>query len=239
MLSNPLSVLSIETEGYAIFQKSRRVCRHPSFFRARQHGLFDGSQPFRAPRHTSRIFLVCCFPTFFGLTVRKCCIGLRRDVAKVAQNIHHLVVAKQGYDPPPVCRGFFLEAHEQVHCFTPFLAAIEKVSRLNQCSVSASPMILVIHQACAFENEREIIKIDMDIADRDESRCRLIGRCCGIRRRKTNTNQKEDQSGADSTQKDPGCSAYHLSGLSPREQICFVVKVRRRHAPYLPRTSAC
>jgi hypothetical protein len=36
-------------------------------------------------------------------------------------------------------------------------------------------MILVVHQACALENEAEIIEITMDIADRDESLCRLVG----------------------------------------------------------------
>ncbi len=86
---------------------------------------------------------------------------------------------------------------------------------------SADPTIVVIQQACAPENEAEIIEITMDVAHRDESLCRLAGRCHGVRRRKADAEQKQDQSGAGSAQQNPSLSDYHFVGFGRRQQIYF------------------
>jgi hypothetical protein len=80
-------------------------------------------------------------------------------------------------------------------------------------------MILVIQQAGALEHEAEIIEITMDVADRDESLCRLVRRCHGVRRWEVHAKQKQEQCGAGSAQEDPSPSDDHGVGVGAQQPI--------------------
>jgi len=108
MVSQPLPVVSIRTQRFAIFRKASRMFCHPLFFHGGQHRLFESCQQLRVARVPSRIFLIRSFPAIRGFAVREPCIVLWGDIAQVAQNIHYLVIAKQGQDlPSRFCRFLF------------------------------------------------------------------------------------------------------------------------------------
>src|ERR1700674_1710926 len=94
-------------------------------------------------------------------------VVLRRDIAKVSHDIHHLVIAQQADHSSPRLWRFFFQGDHKIHYLAWLRAPIQEVPDLNQSSLTAGPVVLRVDEPSPLENDDEIIKVAMNVADGD------------------------------------------------------------------------
>src|SRR5438105_11456832 len=99
VLSQPLAIDSVRAEGFTLFDKTLGVPCHPLRFR-QFHRLRKLSYESRMTVTPLHIILIGRLLPLLRIAICKTGVVHRRDVAKVAHDIHHFVIAKQAHDSP-------------------------------------------------------------------------------------------------------------------------------------------
>src|SRR2546429_9736531 len=93
---------------------------------------------------TLHIILIGSLLPLLRIAICKTGVVHRRDVAKVAHDIHHFVIAEQAHDSPAGLWRFLFERHHQIHHIAGFRATIQEVPDLDESSLAPGPVMLVI-----------------------------------------------------------------------------------------------
>ena len=148
-----------------------------------------------APFH---VFLIGRFLALRRIAVGVSGVVLRRDIAKISHDIHHLVVAQQADHSSPRFRRFLFQGDHKIHYLAWLRAPIQEVSDLNQGSLTAAPVVLPVDDRGPLENDDKIIKVAMNVADGHYG-LPLIGRSFGRSRRPSQANQHQEQEGGNTS----------------------------------------
>ncbi len=147
-----------------------------------------------APFH---VLLIRGFLAVSGIAVRISRVVLRRDIAKISHDIHHLVVAQQADHSSPCLWRFLFQGDYKIHYLARLRAPIQEVPDLNQGSLIAGPVMLDVDESGPLKNAHKVIKIAMNIADGDYV-FRFIRRGFG-RSRPCQAYQHQEQEGGDTS----------------------------------------
>src|SRR5579863_2504449 len=112
-----------------------------------------------------QVLLKSAGAAFFGVIIGKTLEISDRDVAKVAHQIHHFVVAQQADDLAAGFLRLLIEGHHQVQYFARLWSAIDQISKLNQGGFAAGPAALLVNQVNSLQNGGEVVEVSMNIAD--------------------------------------------------------------------------
>ena len=92
------------------------------------------------------------------------------DVAEVAHEVHHLVVAEQLVHAPPRGRRFVGEPPQEIERLAVGRAAVHDVAHDHEVGVAAGPAQRLVHETGAAQQEHERVVRAVDVANGDDPR---------------------------------------------------------------------
>ena len=149
----------------------------PSGSKLRRRPKKPGGKRLLNVRNLSEVLLPAAHPGELaggGLAVGLELVGLELpvavgvDVAQVAEEVHHLVVAEQHVGTAAGRGALRLEPAQQVHQRPVVEAAVEKVAGHDEVVVAADPAQLVVDQAGRAEQPDQLVVIAVDVAHGDD-----------------------------------------------------------------------
>ena len=125
--------------------------------------LLRGARASRSPPTPS------CAP-LLGIGIGERREDLARRVARLADQVHHLVIAEQREGAAAGVLGLVLERHQQVEHRARAFAAIHVVAGLNQLRAAAGPLAAAVVEAGDLQDRLEAVDAAVDVADGDDAR---------------------------------------------------------------------
>ena len=153
----------------AVFDVTRRVDRKPRVTSLLIHRRDRFA--FRRLRGCKlRVLLPRCLASRFRLRIREGGEDLRRDVSRLADEVHRLVIAEHRDDASAGVLRLPLERHQQVEHGSRARAAVHVVAGLHQDGFAAGPAAAVIGEPGGLQDALEFGDGAVNVADRDEAR---------------------------------------------------------------------
>ena len=164
----PLAVLSLRTKCFSMLHEAEGMSFHPRFLDG--HPTLAGLDP--------RIVTKGIPAALLRTAVRESRIVFGDDVAHVAEEVHHFMVAQAYTYGSALFLCVSLKRHDVIQDRPALRAAIHKVAKLNECGLAACPLVSVVDKSGDLEDHTKSVKVTVDVTHgHDAFRLGSLDRC--------------------------------------------------------------